>query len=51
MKKTVLSPALTQLTRWPVAFPINVYLVREDDGLTLVDAAMPGCGKAILSRG
>jgi glyoxylase-like metal-dependent hydrolase (beta-lactamase superfamily II) len=50
MKKTVLGPALTQLTRWPVAFPINVYLVHEDDGLTLVDAAMPGCGRAILSE-
>jgi glyoxylase-like metal-dependent hydrolase (beta-lactamase superfamily II) len=50
MKKTVLSPALTQLTRWPVVFPISVYLVREDDGLTLVDAAMPGCGKAILAE-
>jgi glyoxylase-like metal-dependent hydrolase (beta-lactamase superfamily II) len=50
MRKTVLSPVLTQLTRWPRLFPINVYLVREEDGLTLVDAAMPGCGKVILTE-
>lgn len=49
MKITRLNPNLTQLTRWPVPFPINVYLVRDGDGLTLVDTAMPGSGKAILA--
>lgn len=49
MKKTEITRNLTQLTRWPLVFPVNVYLVREDDGITLVDAAMPGSGKDILA--
>ena len=49
MKITRLNSNLTQLTRWPLVFPINVYLVRDGDGLTLVDTAMPGSGKAILT--
>lgn len=40
MKITRLGPLLTQLTRYPVAFPMNCYLVQEDDGLTLVDSTM-----------
>src|SRR5260221_9387822 len=40
---------LTQLTRLPHAFPVNCYLVREADGLTLIDAALPGSTKAILA--
>src|SRR6478609_5302023 len=31
---------LIQLTKYPVAFPMNCYLVVEDDGLTLVDSTM-----------
>jgi glyoxylase-like metal-dependent hydrolase (beta-lactamase superfamily II) len=31
---------LVQLTRYPAVFPMNCYLVREDDGLTLVDSTM-----------
>lgn len=27
---------------------VNCYLVREDDGFTLIDTAMKGCGKALL---
>jgi len=34
------SPKLVQLTRYPVLFPMNCYLVTEDDGLTLVDSTM-----------
>lgn len=49
MKTTSLTPNLIQLTRWPKGFPINVYLVREDDGLTLIDAAIRGTEKEILS--
>ncbi len=49
MKTTRLTPNLIQLTRWPKAFPINVYLVREDDGFTLIDAAIGGSEKAILA--
>jgi glyoxylase-like metal-dependent hydrolase (beta-lactamase superfamily II) len=32
--------SLVQLTRYPTVFPMNCYLVREDDGLTLVDSTM-----------
>src|SRR5713226_924947 len=28
---------LLQLTRYPALFPMNCYLVKEEDGLTLVD--------------
>jgi glyoxylase-like metal-dependent hydrolase (beta-lactamase superfamily II) len=49
MKTTTHGDYLTQLTRWPLLFPVNVYLVREDDGLTLIDAAVPGSEKAILA--
>jgi glyoxylase-like metal-dependent hydrolase (beta-lactamase superfamily II) len=40
---------LSQLTRFPRVFPVNCYLVREDDGLTLIDAAIPGSAAAILA--
>jgi glyoxylase-like metal-dependent hydrolase (beta-lactamase superfamily II) len=40
---------LSQLTRFPRMFPVNCYLVREDDGLTLIDAAIPGSEAAILN--
>lgn len=38
MKITRLSSNLAQLTRYPALFPMNCYLVQEDDGLTLVDS-------------
>jgi glyoxylase-like metal-dependent hydrolase (beta-lactamase superfamily II) len=31
---------LWQLTRYPAVFPMNCFLVREDDGLTLIDSTM-----------
>ena len=31
---------MTQLAKWPVAFPMNCYIVEEDDGLTLVDSTI-----------
>lgn len=34
-----------QITRFGI---VNAYLVREDEGLTLIDAALPGSKKAIL---
>jgi glyoxylase-like metal-dependent hydrolase (beta-lactamase superfamily II) len=37
-----------QLTFLPRFFPVNCYLVEEDDGLTLVDAALPYSSKGIL---
>ncbi len=40
---------LVQLTRFPRLFPVNCYLVREDDGFTVVDTAIPGSAPAILA--
>lgn len=37
-----------QLTFFPRVFPVNCYLVEEEDGLTLVDAAIPSSWKGIL---
>ena len=40
---------LVQLTRFPRIFPVNCFLVREDDGLTLIDTGIPGNAPAILA--
>ena len=40
---------LTQLTRLPHVFPVNAYLVREEDGLTLVDTALSRSTGSILA--
>ncbi|HWH93854.1 MAG TPA: MBL fold metallo-hydrolase [Baekduia sp.] len=42
----ILSPSLTRLSRLGL---VNAYLVREDDGLTLVDTMLKGSGKRILA--
>jgi len=47
MKKTTVHQ-VTQLSFMPRLFPVNVYLVEEEDGLTLVDAGMPFSLKGIL---
>ncbi|SDC90198.1 Glyoxylase, beta-lactamase superfamily II [Paenibacillus sp. UNCCL117] len=39
---------LTQLTVFPGWFPVNVYLVEEEQELTLIDAGIPVMAKAIL---
>lgn len=39
---------VVQLTYLPNVFPVNCYLVEEEEGLTLVDAALPNNVKAIL---
>ncbi|KGE16961.1 MBL fold metallo-hydrolase [Paenibacillus wynnii] len=39
---------LLQLTWMPRFFPVNCYLIEEEDGLTLIDAALPFCVKGIL---
>jgi glyoxylase-like metal-dependent hydrolase (beta-lactamase superfamily II) len=46
MKTTAVTDNLTQLTR--VHF-VNAFLVREDDGLTLVDTTMGGAADALLA--
>lgn len=40
---------LLQLTWFPKFFPVNCYLVVEDNELTLIDAAMPFSVKGIMS--
>jgi glyoxylase-like metal-dependent hydrolase (beta-lactamase superfamily II) len=40
---------LTQIVRSTILFPINCYLVREDDGLTLVDTNWTKTADAILA--
>ena len=42
MKVTQSTANLLQLTRFGL---VNCYLVREDDGFTLVDAGLPGRGR------
>jgi glyoxylase-like metal-dependent hydrolase (beta-lactamase superfamily II) len=46
MKTTPLNDHLIQLTRFGF---VNAYLVREDDGFTLVDTTMPRTGKALIA--
>jgi glyoxylase-like metal-dependent hydrolase (beta-lactamase superfamily II) len=48
MRITTHGDYLTQLTRFPRIFPVNCYLVWEEDGLTLIDTGMPGSAAAIL---
>jgi glyoxylase-like metal-dependent hydrolase (beta-lactamase superfamily II) len=46
MKTTPLNDRLIQLTRYGF---VNAYLVREDDGFTLVDTTMPRTGDALIA--
>jgi glyoxylase-like metal-dependent hydrolase (beta-lactamase superfamily II) len=46
MKSTALTENLTQLTRWHF---VNAFLVREDDGFTLVDTTLGGGGDALIA--
>lgn len=39
---------LYQLTFMPRVFPVNCYFIEEEDGLTLIDAALPYSAKPIL---
>jgi glyoxylase-like metal-dependent hydrolase (beta-lactamase superfamily II) len=52
MRIKELGPHLTQITKWPVAFPMNCYLVQEEDGLTLVDSTIfsPAADVAALAK-
>lgn len=49
MRITTHGDSLIQLTRWPWLFPVNVYLVREEDGFTLIDTGVWGGAKSILA--
>ncbi|MFD1735051.1 MBL fold metallo-hydrolase [Bacillus salitolerans] len=46
--KLIKELSIYQLAFMPSLFPVNCYLVEEDEGLTLVDAGLPFCFKAIL---
>jgi glyoxylase-like metal-dependent hydrolase (beta-lactamase superfamily II) len=50
MKITRLGPHLVQLTRYPLAFPMNCYLVEEEDGLTLVDSTMSSVAEDVATQ-
>src|SRR5437764_399224 len=50
MQTTTISDNLVQLTDHPILFPINAYLVREEDGFTLVDTGLSLSGKAIVAK-
>ena len=49
MKATRHGQYLVQLTRFGPIFPVSCYLVREEDGFTLVDTNVVGSGRAILA--
>lgn len=40
---------LIELTRFASVFPVSTYLVREEDGFTLVDTGLPTSAKGILA--
>lgn len=47
MRVTTHGTSLVQLTSFPRLFPVNLYLVREADGFTLIDAGLPGSARTI----
>jgi glyoxylase-like metal-dependent hydrolase (beta-lactamase superfamily II) len=46
--KVVANGSLIQLISLPNLFPVNCYLVEEDDAVTLVDAALPFSAEGII---
>jgi glyoxylase-like metal-dependent hydrolase (beta-lactamase superfamily II) len=49
MRTTPISDNHTRLLRWHLVLP-NAYLVREDDGFTLVDTTVPGAGDDLVAE-
>jgi len=49
VKSTVYGERLVQLTRYPRVFPVNAYLVREEDGFTLVDTGLSGSEEEFIA--
>jgi glyoxylase-like metal-dependent hydrolase (beta-lactamase superfamily II) len=49
MKTTAYGDYLIQLTDHPLIFPVNTYLVREEDGFTLVDTGLTTTAPKILA--
>jgi glyoxylase-like metal-dependent hydrolase (beta-lactamase superfamily II) len=50
MRVTTHGDYLVQLARWARIFPVNIYLVREQDSLTLIDTGMSGKAQFILDQ-
>lgn len=50
MKISRLGPHLVQLTRYPLVFPMNCYLVEEEDGLTLIDSTASSVADDIATQ-
>jgi glyoxylase-like metal-dependent hydrolase (beta-lactamase superfamily II) len=48
MRAIAHTETMIRLTRYPRLFPVNCYLVREDDGFTLIDTGLTGSERAIL---
>ena len=48
MKEVGFGEHLVGLTRYPGIFPVSGYLVREDDGFTLIDTGLKGSEQEIL---
>ena len=46
MREQEITPSLIQLTRFHF---VNAYLVREDDGFTLVDTTMGGAAEDLIA--
>jgi glyoxylase-like metal-dependent hydrolase (beta-lactamase superfamily II) len=49
VRSTDYGERLVQLTRYPAVFPVNTYLVREEDGFTLVDTGLSGSEEEFIA--
>jgi glyoxylase-like metal-dependent hydrolase (beta-lactamase superfamily II) len=49
VRSTDYGERLVQLTRYPTVFPVNAYLVREEDGFTLVDTGLSGSEEEFIA--
>jgi glyoxylase-like metal-dependent hydrolase (beta-lactamase superfamily II) len=48
MRTIAFGERLIQLTQYPRVFPVNAYLVREEDGFTLIDTGAGGIESAVI---
>jgi len=50
MRRTQLGANLVQLTKYPAVFPMNCFIVTEEDGLTLVDSTMSSVAEDVAAE-